>query len=129
MGAPANQILAGILFVVTHQRQRPAVVVIVGDFHRAAKQHAVAFGLAGRIDHAGSSHALGEMAQLAVDLAQFLAAIDIIAVLAAIAIAGGPAHHLDNRRSVGVEQLLVPGAQGRHAGGGDGVAVHARWID
>ena len=88
-----------------------------------AEPHARAILLPRRIDHPQRLHPPREMGQLAVDLAHALAAVDVVAVLAAIAIARRPADHLDDGGALAAEQVIVAGAQGGEAGGGDGRAV------
>jgi hypothetical protein len=47
------------------------------------------------------------MAEPAVDLAQFLSPINIVAVLRSIAVGGGPGDCLDELRALDSEQLVI----------------------
>ena len=75
--------------------------------------------LRGGIDHLGRLHPLRQPAQPPVDLAQPLAAIDVVAILRPVAIARRPGNHLDQLGPLVAEQLLIFGAQRRIAGGRD----------
>src|SRR3546814_2053968 len=84
---------------------------VVGEFDRRAEPDAALVGLPGGVDDARRLHASGEEAQAPVDLAQPLAAIDIVAILAAVAIARGPADHLHQLRPLAAQQRVIFGAQ------------------
>src|SRR3546814_11563942 len=68
-------------------------------------------GLRGWIDDTRGIHAAGEEGKAAVDFAQPLAAIDVIAVLAAVAVARGPTDDLDQLRPLFAQQRVIFGAQ------------------
>src|SRR5918993_4387092 len=59
------------------------------------------------------------MPEPAIDLPQFLAAIDVIAIFGPITIGGRPGDRLYELRPFDREQLLIFGAEAREAGGGD----------
>ena len=58
------------------------------------------------------------MGQFAIDLAHALAAVEVVAVLAAVAVAGGPRDDGDDLGPLGAEQVVVACAQRGEAGGG-----------
>src|SRR5690606_17285540 len=67
--------------------------------------------------------ALEQEAYAPVDLAQALLAVEIVAVLGTVAVAGRPGHDLDQIRALGLDQVFELGAQGvvaspRHVVGG-----------
>jgi hypothetical protein len=66
----------------------------VGDGR--AEEYLVAVFLALRVDHLGNLQPFRQKADAAVDLAQPLLAVDVVAVLGAVAVAGRPGHHLDH---------------------------------
>jgi hypothetical protein len=68
-----------------------------------------------RVGHLGDLQPLGEEADAAVDLAQPLLAVQVVAVLRAVAVAGGPVHHLHHLGPLVVDQLQQFGAQPRVA--------------
>src|SRR5690606_35956528 len=109
--APADEALPGILLVVTDQRDGPLLVVLVGDGHRRAEPDAGPVRLGCRVDDAQGLHPPGEVAQLAVDLAHALAAIEIVAVFGTVAIAGRPADDLDDFRAFRAQQMVIARAQ------------------
>src|SRR5688572_29094667 len=71
-----------------------------------------------RVDHLGVLHPPRQPAEAAVDLAKPFAAVDVIAILGAVAIAGGPADRLDQLRPLDREQRLIFLAQAAIAVGG-----------
>src|SRR6185312_7119565 len=83
--------------------------------HGRAEEHLLAILLLRRIDHLGDFEPLGEKAQAAIDLAQALLAVDVIAVLRAIAIARGPGDGLDDLRPLDARQVAQLLAQPREA--------------
>ena len=80
-----------------------------------------------RIDHPQRLHPPDQMREFPVDLAHFLAAIKVVAVLGTVAIACRPADDLDNRRTVCFEQLVVSCLQGRHPRRRDGLPLRLHW--
>src|SRR5690606_8907536 len=90
---PADPALAGIGLVFADQRHYAFDIVLVDDRHRRAEIDTAAVDLHRRVDDLGGLHPPGQMRQFAVDLAQLLAAVNIVAILGTVAIAGGPADH------------------------------------
>ena len=78
-----------------------------------------------RVDDLGDVEPLGQEADAAVDLAQALLAVEVVAVLGAVAVLGRPRHRLDDLRPLVVEQRHQLVAQALVAGGGD-VVLRAR---
>jgi len=70
------------------------VLVLVGD--GGAEIDAVGVGLLGRVDDFGAFQPLDQVADAAIDLAQAFLAIDIVAVLRAVAIARRLGNQLDH---------------------------------
>jgi hypothetical protein len=68
---------------------------------------------AGWVGHLGDVQPLGQEADAAVDLAQALLAVQVVAVLAAVAVLGGPGHGLHHLGPLVVEQRHQFGAQAR----------------
>ena len=88
---------------------------LVGDRDGGAEVDPVV-GLAGVVHHHRAVEALGQEADAAVDLAQLPLAVDVVAVLRAIAVAGRPRDRVDELRPVDLPQArelvvqpLVPG--------------------
>src|SRR3546814_4458828 len=123
---PAEPAFAGLGLVIAHQRDHAPRIVVVGEFDRRAEPDAALVGLPGGVDDARRLHASGEEAQAPIDLAQPLAAIDIVAILAAVAIARGPADHLHQLRPLAAQQRVIFGAQRGVAGGADDVRLVPR---
>src|SRR3546814_148837 len=72
-------------------------------------------------------HPLRQPAQPPVDLAQPLAAVDVIAILRTVAVARRPGDRLDELRTLGREQRVIFGAQRGESGGRDVIgAIHDR---
>ena len=90
----------------------------VGAGHGGAEEHLVGLAAPGRVDHLGIGQPLAEIAHAAVDLAQALLAVDVVAVLRAVAVAGGPAHDLHHLRPLLAHQRRrAPRACGRSPAG------------
>src|SRR3546814_3499982 len=101
---PADATGAGIGLVVADQRDGAPGVVLVGKLDGGAEPDAVLVELRRGVDDARGLHAPGEEGEAAVDLTQPLAAIDIVAILAAVAVARGPTDDLDQLRAFLAEQ-------------------------
>src|SRR5690606_18862945 len=100
------------LLVVTHQGHDVFGVVLVGDRYRGAEPHPAFVWRLRWIDNPRGLEPAREEGEFAIDLAHALAPVYVVAVLAAIAIARGPAHHGHDLRSLGAEQMVIAGAQG-----------------
>ena len=111
--SPARWSTSSMPLMVT-VRSSPALVG-VGD--GGAEKHLVAAVVQPRVGHFGDVQALGQKADAPVDLAQALLAVEVVAVLRAVAVLGRPRHHLDDLRPLDVEQRQQLGAQARVAGG------------
>ena len=76
-----------------------------------------------RVDDLGDFQALQQKSDAAVDLAQPLLAVQVVAVLRAVAVAGGPRHHLGraeelaDERIVAEAQVPLPNPGGDQPGG------------
>jgi hypothetical protein len=67
------------------------------------------------VGHLGDLQALGQKAHAPVDLAQPLLAVQVVAVLAAVAVLGRPVHRLDHLGALFVDQVQQLAAQARVA--------------
>src|SRR3954454_21977805 len=85
-GNPADAAVIRIDLVDTNDRDRSLGSVADGIGHRGAEKDLVAPCLTGRIDDLRTLQPLREKADPPVDLAQFLLAVEIIAVFRAIAV-------------------------------------------
>src|SRR5690606_32647129 len=88
--------------------------LLVGIGHRGAEEYLLAVLLQPRIDRFGDLQPLQQEADAAVDLAQPLLAVEIVAVLRAVAVAGRPGDDLDHLRPLNglqMAQLVLQPAQ------------------
>ena len=69
--------------------------VLVRHRDRGAEEHLIGLLARGRVDDFGRLQALGEEADAAIDLAQAPLAVDVVGVLRAVAVGGGPGDDLD----------------------------------
>src|SRR6185312_1757669 len=99
---------------------RLAAPVLICD--GGAEKHAAAILLLRRVHHLGDFEPLGQEADAAVDLAQTLFAIDIVAVLRAVAVARRPGHGLDHARPLDPRQRVELGLERFESGARDVVA-------
>ena len=90
---------AGIELVDADDADGPFDAGFVGDGDGGAEVDPVV-GLAGIVHHHGTVQALRQEADAAVDLAQLALAVDVVAVLGAIAVAGRPRDRVDELRPV-----------------------------
>src|SRR6185437_4020855 len=116
---PAHMALVELDLVDADDLDGALLAAAVGVGHGRAEEDLLGRGPSGRIDHLGVGQPLAEIADAAVDLAQPLLAVDVVAVLRAVAVAGGPAHDLHHFRPLlahqAVELLAHPReARGRH---------------
>ena len=91
-----------------------AALVRVGD--RRTEEHLVVAMVHRWVHHLGDVEPLGEEADAPVDLAQALLAVQVVAVLGAVAVLRGPRDGLDDLRPFVVEQREQLGAQPRITG-------------
>ena len=105
--APADLASGQVLLVVTDQGDDFLDTVLIGNRDGRSEPYLAFVRLGGWIDDLGGLHLLRQPRQLAVDLAHALAAIDIIAILAAITIARCPADDCDNLRAFGSQKMIV----------------------
>ena len=98
---PADVAALRVDLVDADDADRPLVAFCIGDRHRRTEEHG-GFGIVvarrGRIDDLGVIEAPHEKADAPVDLAQPLLAVDVIAVLGAVAVARGPRDGRDELR-------------------------------
>ncbi|CFW47466.1 Uncharacterised protein [Bordetella pertussis] len=83
--------------------------------HGGAEENLIAVGLRGGIHHFGDIQALGQEAHAPVDFAQALLAVQVIAILGAVAVGRRPRHHLHDGRTLDVHQVRQLIAQARVA--------------
>src|SRR5882762_9775988 len=91
---PAHMTLAEVNLVDADDLDRALLVARIGAGHGGAEEHLVGPGAPRGIDHLGIGQPLAEIAHAAVDLAQALLAVDVVAVLRAVAVASCPGHDL-----------------------------------
>ena len=91
-----------------------SLALLVGVGHGGAEEDLVAAVVHRRVGHLGDVQPLGQEADAAVDLAQPLLAVEVVAVLRAVAVLRRPGHHLDHLRPLVVQQRhqLVRAAAG-----------------
>src|SRR5690606_32697379 len=109
---PAYAPLRGIGLV--HADDLPGLLVLgleVAEAHRGAEEDLLQTLLALGVDHLGALDALDQEADAAVDLAQALLAVDVVAVLRAVAVARGPGHGLDQLGALEAHELIELDAQ------------------
>ena len=98
----------------------------IGNGDGCAKQHDILILLLRRIDNFRGLHPAGEISQPPINLAQFLAAIDVIAIFRAITIARCPADYLGDLGPLRAEQMVVARFQRGQSCRSDGIgACHA----
>src|SRR5258708_6127200 len=112
---PAHMALARIDLVDAHDLDRAFLALGVGIADRGAEEHLVGLGPLGGIDDFGPLQPLAEEADAPVDLAQALLAVEIVAVLRAIAVGGGPRHDLHHLRPLLAHELAELLAQAGEA--------------
>src|SRR5882757_6102968 len=91
---PAHMAFREVDLVDADDLDRSLLVTRIGAGHGGAEEHLVGPGAPGRVDHLSIGQPLAEIAHAAVDLAQALLAVDVVAVLRAVAVAGRPGHDL-----------------------------------
>ena len=79
-----------------------------------------------RVGHFGDVEALGQETDAAVDLAQAFLAVEVVAILRAVAVLGGPRHHFHHLGPLHIEQRDQLFAQPLVAFGGQ-VVARAGW--
>ena len=99
------------------------LVVHIGD--GGAKENLVIAKMHRRVAHFGNFQALGQKTNAAINLAQALFAVQVVAVLGAVAIAGCPMHDFNDLGALVVDQVEQLIAQRRIALGGDVVFATA----
>jgi len=112
---PADQPGSGIGLVLADQRERAPLIRFVRQFDGCAEPDHFTILLPRRIDDLGLFHDLRQIAEPPIDLAQPLAAIDVVAILRTVAIARGPRDDLDQLRPLDPEQSLIFGLDPRDA--------------
>src|SRR5215475_10908614 len=95
---PAHVTAAGIDLVDAHDLDRALLALGVGVGDGGAEEDLVGLGPLGRIDHLRALQPLAEEADAPVDLAQPLLAVEIVAVLRAVAVGRRPRHDLHHLR-------------------------------
>ena len=101
-----DRALAQIGLVGADDADRALGVVIVQIRHLGPEEHARSVVGLRRVDHDGVLEPLGQEADPAIDLAQPLLAVDVVAVLRPVAVAGGPGHGLDQLRPLDPPQAV-----------------------
>jgi hypothetical protein len=96
MGDPADLRLGAFRLVDAQDGHAALFARLVGIAHRGAEENLVAAVVHGRVGDFGDLEALGEKTNAPVDLAQALLAVEVVAVLGAVAVLGGPVHRLDD---------------------------------
>src|SRR5689334_11771036 len=87
---PAHPILLDVGLVDADDGDGLLAVVRVGIGDSRAEEHLLEMTLPVGIDHLGGFEALGQVANAAINLAKPLLAVNVIAVLRAVAVAGRP---------------------------------------
>src|SRR5262249_11705457 len=95
---PAYPAAIGISPIDANDRHDAFGTMLILVCYSCTEEHAVAIFLPIRVDHLGDFQALRQEARAPIDFAQAALAVEVVAVLRAIAIAGGPGDHLDDFR-------------------------------
>jgi GTP pyrophosphokinase/guanosine-3',5'-bis(diphosphate) 3'-pyrophosphohydrolase len=112
---PAHLTLQRVDFVDALDRDRALAAGGVGVGDGGAEEHLVAAVVQRRVGDLGDVQPLRQEADAAVDLAQPLLAVEVVAVLAAVAVARRPRHRLHDLRPLDVQQRHQLRAQPRVA--------------
>src|SRR6185437_8975671 len=91
---PAHMALAGIDFIDADDLDGALVALRINPGHGGTEKHLVGLGPPRRVDDLGAFQPLAEEPDAPVDLAQPLLAVEIVAVLRAVSVGGGPRHDL-----------------------------------
>ena len=116
--APRHARVAHIELVDADDGDFALVAGFVNDRHRRAEKHPLVL-LACVVHHHRAIECLRQVADTAIDFAQLLLAVDVIAILRAIAVARGPRHRRDDRRTLFLPQARELVVQSAVAGGRD----------
>ena len=104
-GHPADLALRAVGLVDAADRDGALLAVLVCVSHGRAEKHLLVPVVQRRVDDFGDVEPFGEEADAAVDFAQTLLAVQVVAVLGTVAVLGRPRHDLDDLGALGVQQV------------------------
>src|SRR4051812_40309213 len=92
---PGDSAVRGVRLVLPDERHRPLIVVLVGEGDGGAEVDPRPLRLRGWVHDLGVLHPPRQPSKPPVDLPKALAAVNIVAILGTVAIAGGPGDGFD----------------------------------